>query len=403
MSALATAAACMNAAMAVASGAATIVAAGRLGAAWGALPNAAGISGTGLGALLLTKVMARRGRRAGLLSGYAVATAGGALAVAAVTGAIGGGDAPDIAGLCAGMLLLGCGNAGAQLSRYAAAELYPAHRRGFAIGTIVWAATVGAVGGPLLLRPSSNAAARLGVTGYAGPFAVAAAASAAALTVVATLSIRSGAFTAIHLPGREQSSTRPGLRDLTRTASARQALAVMVTGQVVMVAVMTAAPLSMHMNGQGLGAVGMTLSAHTAGMFALSPLTGRLLDRRGPQPVMLGGLLTLVIATSLLAAGSSEALPRTAALFLLGYGWNLCFVGGSGRLADGLEPEQRMRAEGTVDAGVWAAAGVASMASTAVLSAGGYPMLAIAAGSLTLFPATFLLDSRNPQETRTGS
>lgn len=374
MSALAAAAACMNAAMAVASGAATIAAAGRLGAAWGALPNTAGIIGTGLGALLLTRVMTRRGRRAGLLSGYAVATAGGVLAVAAVTGAIGrgGGDAPDVAGLCAGMLLLGCGNAGAQLSRYAAAELYPAHRRGFAIGTIVWAA-------------------------------VAAAASAAALTVVAVLSAHSGTFAAVPLSGREQASTRPRLRDLARTAPARQALAVMVTGQVVMVAVMTAAPLSMHMNGQGLDAIGMTLSAHTAGMFALSPLTGRLLDRHGPQPIMLGGLLTLVTATSLLAAGSSETLPRTAALFLLGYGWNLCFVGGSGRLASGLEPEQRMRAEGTVDAGVWTAAGVASMASTAVLSAGGYPMLAIAAGSLALFPATFLLDSRSPQETRTGS
>ena len=52
-----------------------------------------------------------------------------------------------------------------------------------------------------------------------------------------------------------------------------------------------------------------------------------------------------------------------------------------------------MRAEGAVDAGVWTAAGVASMASTAVLSAGGYPMLAIAAGSLALFPVTYLLDS----------
>jgi MFS family permease len=376
MSALAAGAACMNGAMAMASSVTTIVVAGQLGEAWAALPNTAGITGTGLGALLLTRVMTRRGRRAGLLSGYAAATAGGVLAAIAA-------DGRDIAALCAGMLLLGGGNAGAQLSRYAAAELYPARRSGFAIGTIVWAATVGAVGGPLLLLPSSDVASRLGLSGYAGPFAVAAAASAAAL-----------AITTCAPAGRPRAMTsRASLRDLAATRPARQALAVMVTGQVVMVAVMTAAPLAMHMGGQGLGAVGVTLSAHTAGMFALSPLTGRLLDRLGSRPVMLGGLLTLVIATGLLAAADSETLPRTAALFLLGYGWNLCFVGGSGHLAGGLPPAERMRAEGTVDAGVWAAAAAASTASTAVLSAGGYPMVAIAAGSLAILPVTFLLDA----------
>ena len=58
-----------------------------------------------------------------------------------------------------------------------------------------------------------------------------------------------------------------------------------------------------------------------------------------------------------------------------------------------------MRAEGAVDAGVWTAAAVASTASTAAFSAGGYPMLAIAAGSLALLTLTFLLDPRNPGPT----
>jgi MFS family permease len=138
--------------------------------------------------------------------------------------------------------------------------------------------------------------------------------------------------------------------------------------------------------------VGMTLSAHTLGMFALSPLTGRLLDSVGARVVMLAGLFTLVIAAVLTATVSeSGVLPRAVALFLLGYGWNLCFVGGSGRLARDLPAGRRANVEGAVDAAVWSIAAVASLASTPALSAGGYAALAWAAGALAVLPALRLV------------
>jgi MFS family permease len=162
-----------------------------------------------------------------------------------------------------------------------------------------------------------------------------------------------------------------------------------------MVAVMTAVPVEMHLHGHGLGSVGTVLAAHTLGMFALSPLTGRLLDRVGSRPVMLAGLVTMAVATGLAAiAPENHALARTTALFLLGYGWNLCFVGGSGRLARDLPASERARVEGAVDAAVWAVAAVASLASTMILSAGGYAVLAAAAGALVLLPATVLMRDR---------
>lgn len=182
------------------------------------------------------------------------------------------------------------------------------------------------------------------------------------------------------------------LREVVRGAGARGALAVMVTAQVVMVAVMTAAPLDMHMHGEGLDAVGLALSAHTLGMFAFSPVTGWLLDKAGPRPVMGSGLGVLAVASALAATMSSGDMPmRTAALFLLGYGWNLCFVGGSGRLARDLPGPARAGVEGAVDAAVWNVAALASLVSTPVLSAGGYAVLALVAGALTLVPVAFLL------------
>jgi MFS family permease len=467
MTALFSGAALMNAAMAVASSVATIVAGDRYGARWAAIPNTAGIVGTGIGALALTWLMNHHGRRIGLLSGYLTSACGAVLAIAAVA-------ARDVAALSAGMLLLGLGNAGAQLSRYVAADLYPPERRGFAISTVVWAGAVGAVGGPLLLGPSSEIAASLGWTGFAGPYlfvslatlgaALAAAGggtaarttatpaavaapragdapgtaneasvddvAAGAPVVTATIEGRSATFgvvaagaasrgTSMSPPGPTQGAAvgeavtsraapaggAPGMadgvpagvaasrvrfREVARASGA--ALAVMVTAQVVMVAVMTAAPLDMHMHGQGLGAVGMTLSAHTLGMFAFSPLTGRLLDSVGARPVMFAGLLVLAGATVLAATTPEGSAPlRTGALFLLGYGWNLCFVGGSGRLAADLPDSARANVEGAVDAAVWGIAAAASLASTAVLAAGGYAVLAWAACAVIALPAALLL------------
>jgi MFS family permease len=434
MTALFSGAALMNAAMAVASAVSTIVAGDRLGARWGAVPNTAGIVGTGIGALAVTALMARHGRRSGLTFGYLASACGAAVAAAGVA-------AGEVIALSAGMLLLGLGNAGAQLSRYAAADLYPPERRGSAIGTVVWAGAIGAVGGPLLIGPSNDLATAVGWTPLTGPYVLAALATLGAATALTTIGpnrksqgragdiertpagasaavvggavgtggLRAGRATpgpagggpagggpagggGLAVIGGGEAQGRLRLREVVRTSGARTALVVMATAQVVMVAVMTAAPLDMHMHGQGLDAVGMTLSAHTLGMFAFSPLTGRLLDRAGARPVMLAGLLTLMTATVLAATTpEDEAVLRTGTLFLLGYGWNLCFVGGSGRLARDLPASARAGVEGAVDAAVWSIAAAASLASTLVLSAGGYAALGWIACALAALPAALLL------------
>jgi MFS family permease len=378
MPALFVGASLINAAMAAASAVSTIAAADRLGAAWSGLPNTAGIVGTGVGALALTAVMNQWGRRAGLLLGYLAAAAGGAVAALAV--------GRSVAFLGCGMLLLGLGNAGAQLSRYVAAELYPPPRRGFAIGAVVWAGSVGAVAGPLLLAQSARFGISLGWSAFTGPFVLASFAGGFA----ALAALRAPTGTA------RPAVAGPPLRTLMTTPPARAALAAMGTAQVAMVVVMTATPVDMHMHGEGLGPVGATLSVHTLGMFALSPVTGRLLDRVGSRPVMLAGMLTLAVAAALVAVGH-QPVPRAAGLFLLGYGWNLCFIGGTGRLAGGLVAAARARVEGAVEAAVWILAAAASTASTAMLSIGGYPLLAMVTAVLVLIPVILLRRGQTDQ------
>lgn len=371
MTALCTSSALMNAAMAMTSTASTLVAGLRLGAGLASVPITVGIVGTGLGATGIARLM-RRSRRGALVTGYLLASLGSGVGVVAVASG-------NAVALCVAMLLLGFGNAGAQLSRYAAADLYPVRRRGFAIGLLVWAAAFGGVGGPLLLASSGSLASGVGLAVLSGPFLLAGLAC-----VTATVAVSGYQGT----PSAE--ITMAGLRSTRKLLSnpiTFSSLATMVTAQMVMVAVMTATPLDMRMQGAGLGMVGMTLSAHTFGMFALSPLTGRLTDRFGARPVMAAGLGTLVASTGLVAVGDGSGL-RAVALFLLGYGWNLCFLGGSTQLAAGRLDGERMAVEGAVDSAVWCTAAVASLASTAIMSATGYPMLAVAssgfAGLMTI-------------------
>src|SRR4051812_20671440 len=370
---LGVAAALMTAAMAVASAAATLVVADDAGTRWGGLAATAGIVGTGLGAALLPRLIRRRGRRRSLAGSYGLALSGALLAAAAVAG-------HSAVGVVTGLLLLGAGNAAAQLTRYLAGDLFPAERRGSAIALVVFGSTVGAVGGPLLLSSSRFLAETLGRADSTGPFLLSALAVLGALLATAPVPA-----------GETQPPPAVPLRELLAARAARAPLVAMVGAQVVMVSVMTAAPLAMHQHGSGLGPIGVVLSAHTLGMFVVSPLTGWLVDRRGPRTVMLAGLCVAAGSAAFAAAAAGTGdVPHGFVYFALGVAWNLGFVGGSTALSRDADEEHRLALEGGVDAVVWSLAAVAGAGSTALLAAGGLPLLGATAAGLAVVAAPLL-------------
>src|ERR1700741_4319921 len=119
----------MNTAMVGASTAGTLIPPAGGGASWRGVPNAFGVVGTALGTLGAGALMARRGSRPVLLAMYGAAVLGALVTFGAAAGTL-------LAVLLAGMVLLGLGNGVAQLSRYLAAELYPAERSGFSLTVI---------------------------------------------------------------------------------------------------------------------------------------------------------------------------------------------------------------------------------------------------------------------------
>ena len=168
-------------------------------------------------------------------------------------------------------------------------------------------------------------------------------------------------------------------------------LVAMVGAQLAMVAVMTMTPVQLHRHGQGLDVVGWVLSAHLIGMFALAPLSGWIADRWGGRATIFGGIGTLTVAAvTAIGAPDSHHVGIPAAMFLLGYGWNLVFVGGSSMLSRDLPPAQRARAQGTVDAFVWGTSAAASLLAGQLFGVGGYVLVAVAGGLCALAPLAVL-------------
>lgn len=366
------------------------IAAGEL-AGGAALAGAAGssvVAGAAVGAGVLSQLMVRRGRRIGLTAGYAIGVVGAFVAATAVLLAV-------LPLLLAGMLLIGFGNASNQLSRYAAADLYPDDRRASAIGLVVWSSTIGAVLGPNLIGPSGALAQSMGLPELVGPYLV----PVAFVGIAAVLSfvrLRPDPYELAYpaAPGGDV-AVAVSLRELFARPSVTAAVVALVIGQAVMVLIMTMTPFHMREQGHDLASVGIVISAHTFGMFALSPISGRLSDRFGPVPVVLAGSVVLAASGILAALAPTDGgLILTLALFLLGWGWNLGFVAGSALLTAGLGLAERTRIQGLADAVIWSSSAAASLSSGVIVAAAGYTALGILGAAAVILPAVVVLSRR---------
>ena len=96
----------------------------------------------------------------------------------------------------------------------------------------------------------------------------------------------------------------------------------------------------------------------------------------------------VLILACLAATLSPQVLPLTVALFLLGLGWNLCYVGGSSLLADQLSPEERARTQGFNDLLIGLASAVGSLGSGIVFAGIGYNAMGLVGAATALIPLT---------------
>ncbi|MFP3913870.1 MAG: MFS transporter [Actinomycetota bacterium] len=349
------------------------------------LPGAMAIVGTAAGTSLLTLGVDRWGRRPGLVVGYLLGAAGATAAVAAVVTA-------SVWLLLAGTTVLGLGHASNQLARYTGAELFAPERRATALSLIVWAGTIGSVLGPVLLEPGGALTVARGYSELAGGYVITFGFMAAA-ALLYMLALRPDPAALAHDGPSRRGRTSFG--DAFRRPHVQVALAAMISGQVVMVLIMVATPLHIRHHGFDLGIVGLVMSAHTLGMFAFSPLTGRLADRLGRYRTVLIGLGLLGLSAVMAAtAPATSTTVLLVALFLLGLGWNFGFVAGSALLTVGFSPQLRARLQGRADSVTWLASAAASFASGMVFEMTDYRLLSVVGLALLALPTLIVVRHR---------
>lgn len=329
---------------------------GREGAA--GLPTTVTLVGRAAMAYPAGWLMDRAGRRLGLSLGFVLGAAGGLLSVLAIVQ----GSFPVF---LAGALLLGLMRGTAEQGRYAAAEVYPVSRRARVIGIIVFAGTVGAIGGPLLVDPSGDLVASWGLPAAAGPYAATAVLLALALLLIFLMLRPDPAAMRRLVEDDETEEIIEGavpfpIGAILRRPAVQLAIAALVIGQLVMTMLMVITPLYMDHQQHSSELISWVIMAHTLGMFGLSGLTGWLTDRLGRFfTIFAGGAL---LALSAVLAPAVSGVPLLAlALFLLGLGWNFSFVAGSSLLTDAVSTEEQGRVQGASEMVVGLAAGAGSL------------------------------------------
>lgn len=147
-------------------------------------------------------------------------------------------------------------------------------------------------------------------------------------------------------------------------------------GHVVMVMVMVMTPVHMAHVDVTLQLIGLVISVHVAGMYALSPVVGASVDRFGRIPVIVAGFGILVIScvVSGLAPADNVVLLGIG-LFLLGLGWSCTLIAGSTLVTDATSPEERPSVQGLSDLVMNAAGALGGAVAGVVVLVGSYGVL----------------------------
>ena len=355
-----------------------LIAAGLGGEGAAGLTQTAGVLGAALISLPLARLALSRGRRTALSTGYAIGALGAVIVVVAGVHGL-------LWAVLLGCLLLGVAQAAGYQGRYAATDLAAPEHRGRALSIVVWAGTVGAVLGPNLLEASGSVAMRVGLPQLTGPYLLAAAVLVAAFLVLwlglrpdPYLLARAGADAA----SGEQShpSLRDGIGHLRQHPRAVLGIIAVSVGHVAMVMVMVMTPVHMSHVDVSLRLIGLVISVHVLGMYALSPVVGWAVDRFGRvQIIVVGAVILLTSSVVSGLAPADDVLVLGIGLFLLGLGWSCTLIAGSTMLTDNADPADRPSIQGLSDLSMNVAGAIGGAVAGVIVMVSSYAVLCASA------------------------
>jgi len=307
-----------------------------------------GVLGAAALAIPLAKLTQVGGRRLALSLGYFLGSIGAIFAII-------GGVYRVTAVVLLGTFLVGAASAAGYQARFAAVDLAKDHLRAKHLSIVVWGSTIGAVLGPNLMAPFGYIAASLGLPQLVGPYLL-----AVFMLGIGAILIAVGINPDPYLVSYKilnqyekftsNSSTKAALSHIKKSKNAALGLSAIVVGHIAMVAIMVMTPIHMSHVDVSLQIIGLVISVHIAGMYALSPVMGWMADRFGRIATIQFGVVTLLI--SAIFAGLSkpdQVFTLGIGLFLLGLGWSATLVAGSTLLSESVDLTQRAASQGASD------------------------------------------------------
>lgn len=301
-----------------------------------ALFNVAAAMGSAFGG----RAMDRWGRKPPLIAAYSISAIGFIIAGIAVSQAM-------LAAFVFGTVLFAMAFGTANLSRLAAAEMFTPAERGRGVAWIQISATFGAIIGPLLLVLSGplgelTGRAPLSLVWFLAPPLL----IASALTMRTAVEPRS---LAISEPVKSGATAAAAAAAATTATSAILAGTVsLAASQAAMAAVMGVSGAAVSHAGHGVPVLGTIMFLHFIGMFGLSRVVGRIVDKVGRLPTIYGGLALLALGGAIVAVVPG-AVGFGIGLLLVGLGWSFGFIGSTVLLTDATAPERRARVLGRAD------------------------------------------------------
>jgi len=294
-----------------------------------------------------------------------------------------------------GFVMVGASTGTVMLSRAAAADMYGPDRRAQGIALVLFGAVFGAVLGPAVFVPLVAAGA-LKDSSSLGPAWIGA---AGFMVVGLGLMMRvrpDPQQIARELAPEPQEAASPGasIRELVSQPGIRSALVGAVASWAVMVALMTLAGSALVAHGHDRVAIFPALSAHFAGMFALFPLVGSVIERVGRARALIAGL-TLLAASALSLVGALDSVALTSvAMFAIGLGWSFAYVAATTALTESTSPAGRGKLLGLSDLLSGLAGAGLTVAAGAALDSDGIAVVGVTGALVAGVTALFLVIAR---------
>jgi len=329
------------------------------------LPMSASMLGTLLAILPWSWVIQNRGYRSALLSGLALGFAGALLAALALV-------LQSFMLYVSACFLLGGMAASVSFYVYAATELVksPGIRR-HVIAAVTSAGLASSFLGPGLVRLSPVLYSSIQ---FAGGF----------VAMAGVLCLAALAIVNVPLPVRDATASTTGLAKLSLVswrvlrAGPLYGIVVSASGFLMMTLLMVGAPIAISHDGHGPAVAAGAIQWHLVAMFSPALIAGGIMNRLGASLTATLGV-GFSITAIWIAQHAHSSVAYTAVMILCGVGWSFMHTSGTTMVVERCSQENRARVQGLANLVVSSTSMAGSFAAGPLLSAVGYPGLALTA------------------------